>query len=68
MVPGSRPEGEASIPALTAFRTPRFPSIYPTFPLAISNPTWLDLDGDGWTPSLPPPSWCVEGKDIGCGE
>lgn len=54
------------IPTLSTLRTPRFPSLYPTFPVAISNPIWLDRGGDGWKPSLPPPSWCRPERDFGC--
>ncbi|MBX7100231.1 MAG: hypothetical protein K1X89_21120 [Myxococcaceae bacterium] len=54
------------VPTLSTLRTPRFPSLYPAFPLAITNPVWVDLGGDGWTPPQPPPSWCVPGKDFGC--
>ena len=55
------------IPALSALRGPRFPSIYPTFPIAITNPIWVDVDGDGWQPLAPATSWCWSKHDIGCG-
>jgi len=54
------------IPALTAIRTPRFPSVYPTFPIAITNPIWIDVGGDGWQPPASPTSWCVESRDLNC--
>jgi hypothetical protein len=54
------------IPTLTAIRTPRFPSVYPTFPIAITNPIWIDVGGDGWKPILPPPSWCQQPRDPNC--
>jgi hypothetical protein len=53
------------IPALSGFRTPRFPSLYPTFPFAITNPIWVDPDGNGIEPTWDPPSWCRPG-DYGC--
>lgn len=28
----------------------RFPKTYPIHPYAITNPVWVDLGGDGWTP------------------
>jgi hypothetical protein len=55
------------IPALSSLRTPRFPSIFPTFPFAVTNPIWVDLGGDGWSAPLEPPSWCTPGKDTACG-
>jgi hypothetical protein len=54
------------VPALRGLRVPRFPSLYPTFPFAITNPVWVDQDGDGWTPPLPPPSWCTPDRDFAC--
>ncbi|MCA9601996.1 MAG: hypothetical protein KC417_08230, partial [Myxococcales bacterium] len=54
------------IPALSTFRTPRSPVIYPTFPIAITNPVWVDVDGKGWEPLAPPPSWCRKKNDVGC--
>lgn len=55
------------IPLLTEFRTPRFPSLFPTYPYAITNPIYVDVDGGGWTPLLPAPSWCSTTKgDVGC--
>ena len=54
------------IPTLRDFRNPRFPSQHPLFPFAITNPIWVDVNGDGWTPMLPPPPWCIPGKDFGC--
>jgi hypothetical protein len=54
------------IPALSSLRTPRFPSLFPTFPFGITNPIWVDVGGDGWTPPSSPPSWCTPGKDYGC--
>lgn len=54
------------IPTLRDFRNPRFPSQHPLFPFAFTNPIWVDVGGDGWTPSLPPPSWCRPGIDYGC--
>jgi hypothetical protein len=55
------------VPALTVLRTPRFPSQFPTFPVAITNPIWVDVDGDGWTPVNAPPSWCMSARgDIHC--
>jgi hypothetical protein len=56
------------VPALGTLRTPRFPSLFPTFPIAITNPIWVDVDGDGWTPQNPPPSWCTSVRgDFTCG-
>jgi hypothetical protein len=54
------------VPRLRGLRLPRNPSLYPTFPLAITNPIFVDLDGDGWDPPLPPLGWCVPGRDFGC--
>ncbi len=54
------------VPRLRGLRLPRNPSLYPTFPFAITNPIWIDIDGDGWTAPRPPPSWCVTGRDPGC--
>lgn len=54
------------IPALSGIRVPRFPSLYPTFPVAVTNPIWVDIGGDGWKPPLPAPSWCTPGRDVGC--
>ncbi|MEM9487917.1 MAG: hypothetical protein AAGC55_02170 [Myxococcota bacterium] len=54
------------IPILREFRNPRFPSQHPLFPFAFTNPIYVDLGGNGWTPPLPPPCWCVPGRDIGC--
>lgn len=54
------------IPRLRGLRIPRNPSLYPTFPFAITNPIWIDVDGDGWQPLRSPPSWCVPSKDYGC--
>ena len=53
------------IPTLTSLRTPRFPSLFPTFPFAITNPIWVDVGGDGWKPPETPPSWCRP-SDAGC--
>jgi hypothetical protein len=53
------------IPGLQEFRYPRQPTIYPVFPFAFTNPIWVDVGGDGWTPPLPPPSWCQK-RDVGC--
>lgn len=53
------------VPVLDALRLPRFPSTYPTLPIAITNPIWVDSGGDGWTPLSPPPSWCTE-RDFAC--
>jgi hypothetical protein len=54
------------IPALGSLRTPRFPSLFPTFPFAVTNPIWVDVGGDGWRPSKTPPSWCTPGRDADC--
>ena len=54
------------IPTLRDFRNPRFPSQHPLFPFAFTNPIWIDVGDDGWTPPLEPPSWCVPGRDFGC--
>jgi len=54
------------VPTLGALRTPRFPSTFPTLPVGITNPIWIDVGGDGWTPLAPPPGWCWSGHDIGC--
>jgi hypothetical protein len=54
------------IPALGSLRQPRYPSLYPTFPFAITNPIWVDVGRDGWTAPRASPSWCVQGKDVGC--
>jgi hypothetical protein len=54
------------IPLLRGLKTPRFPTLFPAFPLAITNPIWVDLGGDGWSPPRPPPSWCVPGRDMEC--
>ncbi len=54
------------VPALSGLRTPRFPSLYPTFPIGVTNPIWVDVGADGWHPRLPPPSWCTKGKDYDC--
>lgn len=54
------------IPALRGLRFPKNPSLFPAFPFAITNPVWVDLDGDGWTPPLAPPSWCRPSTDFGC--
>jgi hypothetical protein len=53
------------IPLLRTFRNPRPPTVYPMFPWAITNPIWVDVDGDGWHPVDPPPSWCIS-SDYGC--
>lgn len=56
------------IPLLTEFRTPRYKTLYPAFPYAITNPIYVDLDGDGWQPPITEQlSWCSKDKgDIGC--
>ena len=54
------------VPRLRGLRLPRNPSLYPTFPFAITNPIFVDTDGGGWAPINPPPSWCVPGRDVGC--
>jgi hypothetical protein len=54
------------VPTLSALRTPRFPSLYPTFPVGITNPIWVDVGGDGWKPPLPAASWCTPSRDVGC--
>jgi hypothetical protein len=54
------------IPALSTFRTPRSPVLYPTFPIGVTNPVFVDLKGDGWEPTKSPTSWCRKGIDIGC--
>jgi hypothetical protein len=53
------------IPGLQEFRYPRQPTIYPVFPFAFTNPIWVDVGGDGWTPPLAAPSWC-QPRDVGC--
>jgi hypothetical protein len=53
------------IPGLTEFKYPRNPTRFPVFPVAITNPIWVDVGGDGWAPPQPPPSWCRPG-DMGC--
>jgi hypothetical protein len=53
------------IPGLQVFKYPREPSIFPVFPMAFTNPIWVDVNGDGWTPPASAPSWCRKG-DIGC--
>jgi hypothetical protein len=53
------------IPILRQFRNPRYPSQHALFPFAFTNPIWVDVNGDGWTPPWPPPSWCRPG-DFGC--
>jgi hypothetical protein len=32
----------------------RPPLVHTQFPYAITNPIWIDVDGDGWTPPRPP--------------
>jgi hypothetical protein len=54
------------VPRLRSLRLPRNPSLYPTFPFAITNPVFVDVAGDGWDPPLAPLSWCVPGRDFGC--
>ncbi len=54
------------IPTLSAIKTPRFPSLYPTFPMAVTNPIYVDLNADGFKPELRGPSWCVKGRDLNC--
>jgi hypothetical protein len=53
------------IPILRQFRNPRYPSQHPLLPFAFTNPIWVDVNGDGWTPPWAPPSWCRPG-DFGC--
>jgi len=38
------------------------PRTYPTFPYGLTNPIWVDLAGDGWTPPGLP-SWLVEPEE-----
>jgi hypothetical protein len=45
------------IPTLAELRIPRFPSLHPTFPFAVTNPIFVDVGGDGFTPRLPAPTW-----------
>lgn len=54
------------IPILRTFRNPRYPSVHPVFPFAFTNPIWVDIEGDGWSPPWTPPSWCIPGRDFGC--
>lgn len=54
------------IPALRGLRFPKNPSLFPAFPFAITNPIWVDVDGGGFDPPLPPPSWCRPSTDFGC--
>jgi len=39
-----------------------FPRTFPTYPYAITNPIWVDVDGGGWTPPGLP-DWLVTPED-----
>lgn len=54
------------IPALSAFRVPQKADLFPTFPVAVSNPVWVDVGSDGWEPPFAPPSGCRPNYDFGC--
>jgi hypothetical protein len=54
------------VPRLSSLRIPRFPSLYPSFPIAITNPIYVDLGGGGWQAPWTAPRWCVSGRDVGC--
>ncbi|TNF33813.1 MAG: PHP domain-containing protein [Deltaproteobacteria bacterium] len=60
-------------PILAAFTdnlvTPAIPDFFPSFPAAISNAIFLDVDGDGaWTPSDAPPPLCAVACDYGAAD
>ena len=51
-------EALVGIPAVSSFISPAapFPKLYPIYPYALTNPIWVDVEGDGW--SAPGrPSW-----------
>ena len=55
-----------SIPLFATFFTqpPLVPDFYPTFPLAMTNAIFLDVDGDGqWLRPGPGPAFCPRGCD-----
>ncbi len=45
-------EALSSVDAVGALlsETPEHPTVYPVTPFAITNPIFVDIDGDGWTP------------------
>ena len=54
------------VPTLSSVRLPRYASLYPVFPIAITNPIYVDIGSAGWQAPQSPPSWCVKRRDAGC--
>ena len=51
------------LPPLRAFKTPLPASMARVRPLALTNPIFVDVGGDGFKAPLPPPSWAT--KSVG---
>lgn len=62
-------EALGGVPGVSTFlsEAPRVPLTYPTYPYALTNPIWIDRDGDGFdAPGLP--DWWVAPQPIDVGE
>jgi hypothetical protein len=45
------------LPPLRSLRIPLTPTVAQVRPYAVTNPIWVDVGGDGFTPLEEPPSW-----------
>jgi hypothetical protein len=55
------------LPPLRVYRVPLSPTMAVVRPYAVTNPIWVDLDGDGLTPVSSAPSWATDRDKQGSG-